>query len=238
MLVLDATWDFLKTRGTAGSHNGLSRSAHPGQLMTFGVSNAPEGAKAGASGPSAPSPSSCRSSTPAPAVRAGLAEGPGPGPGLSELDADLAAEIAEYAVFLGIDPERDPELLWIAQQAYFAPLPPPWTEHTDPQGNVYFYNPASEESTWAHPLEETYRALAAKWLEEKYLATTRASNSPPTAFFQQPRNPVGFSSALRRPCCNAGQQDPCQGLRPSWCKGGCGRRGAGAAARKRRRAAR
>lgn len=86
----------------------------------------------------------------------------------SVTDASVMAEIAEYAVWLGIDPIADEDLLWIAQQAYFAPVPQPWSEHADSMGNVYYYNKGTKESTWAHPLESQYMALAAKSLQEKY----------------------------------------------------------------------
>ncbi|KAI8919388.1 hypothetical protein DFJ77DRAFT_424001, partial [Powellomyces hirtus] len=35
-------------------------------------------------------------------------------------------EIVDYAKFLGIDPDTEPHLLWIARQSLKAPLPPNW----------------------------------------------------------------------------------------------------------------
>ncbi|KAI8591541.1 hypothetical protein BDZ88DRAFT_393389, partial [Geranomyces variabilis] len=35
-------------------------------------------------------------------------------------------EIVDYAKFLGIDPDTEPDLLWIARQSLKAPLPPNW----------------------------------------------------------------------------------------------------------------
>ena len=36
-----------------------------------------------------------------------------------------------YARHLGIDPVYDADLLWIAEQAYNAPVPENWQEHLD-----------------------------------------------------------------------------------------------------------
>lgn len=38
-------------------------------------------------------------------------------------------EIEEYAVYLGMNPEEDVDLLYIAEWALTAPLPDGWTEH-------------------------------------------------------------------------------------------------------------
>lgn len=40
-----------------------------------------------------------------------------------------ANEIISYARHLGIDPTYDADLLWIAEQAYNAPVPENWEEH-------------------------------------------------------------------------------------------------------------
>jgi len=36
------------------------------------------------------------------------------------------SEIHEYAVEIGIDPEREPELLWLAREGMVATLPAEW----------------------------------------------------------------------------------------------------------------
>jgi hypothetical protein len=40
-----------------------------------------------------------------------------------------------FADYLGFDINGFPDLYWIAEQARNAPLPEPWTEHTDETGN-------------------------------------------------------------------------------------------------------
>lgn len=56
-----------------------------------------------------------------------------------EVAAD-PTEIIEYARFLGIDPVKEPQLLHMAEEGLFAPLPGGWTEHKDAEGNIFYYN--------------------------------------------------------------------------------------------------
>ena len=59
------------------------------------------------------------------------------------LDADeppTEEEIREYAEYLGMDPDEDKELLYIAEWALTAPLPDSWTAHLDSEGNEFFHN--------------------------------------------------------------------------------------------------
>ena len=76
-------------------------------------------------------------------------------------------EIIEFAEYLGMDAMEDSDLLWIAEQARNAPLPAPWSEHQDEAGNTYYYNSATDDSVWEHPLDEYYRNLYRKHKAEK-----------------------------------------------------------------------
>jgi len=69
-----------------------------------------------------------------------------------------ASEIMEYAQYLGIDPLKEPQLLRIAEEGLQAPLPDGWSEHEDPDGNIYYHHISSEESVWQHPLDNFYKA--------------------------------------------------------------------------------
>jgi hypothetical protein len=71
--------------------------------------------------------------------------------------APTAEEIAEYAVFLGMHPEDDKDLHYIAEWALTAPLPAGWSEHSDASGNEYYFNARTGVSTFSHPLDELYR---------------------------------------------------------------------------------
>jgi len=76
----------------------------------------------------------------------------------SAVDAPTQEEIVDYAVYLGMDPEADKELLYIAEWALTAPLPDGWTEHSDASGNEFYYNAMTGVSTYEHPLDEQYRS--------------------------------------------------------------------------------
>jgi hypothetical protein len=46
---------------------------------------------------------------------------------------------------------RDPKLFWIARESLSAPIPDGWEEATTDEGYKYYYNVASNESSWEHP---------------------------------------------------------------------------------------
>ncbi|XP_062872390.1 centrosomal protein of 164 kDa-like isoform X2 [Trichomycterus rosablanca] len=81
-------------------------------------------------------------------------------------------EIHEYAREIGIDPAREPELLWLAREGIVAPLPAEWKPCQDVTGDVYYFNFSTGQSTWDHPCDEQYRHLVAQERE-------RASGSAP-----------------------------------------------------------
>merc|ERR1712151_1333266 len=60
---------------------------------------------------------------------------------------------------LGIDPIKESDMLWIAEEAFHAQLPPSWSEHTDERGRVYFHNAAAGESMWQHPLDSLFHEI-------------------------------------------------------------------------------
>ena len=47
------------------------------------------------------------------------------------------------AGYLDIDLRTDPGLLWIAEEAFFAPLPEHYVTHRDGHGDVYYFNTAT-----------------------------------------------------------------------------------------------
>ena len=96
---------------------------------------------------------------PANAAGAGGGGGFGGGPGAAQTaeDPPTPEEIQDYAVYLGMDPEADKDLFYIAEWALTAPLPEGWTEHADASGNEFYYNAVTGVSTYEHPLDEQYR---------------------------------------------------------------------------------
>ncbi|XP_061574955.1 centrosomal protein of 164 kDa-like isoform X4 [Cololabis saira] len=68
-------------------------------------------------------------------------------------------EIQEYAREIGIDPDREPELLWLAREGIVAPMPAEWKPCQDVTGDIYYFNFTTGQSTWDHPCDEHYRRL-------------------------------------------------------------------------------
>ncbi|XP_061638933.1 dentin sialophosphoprotein-like isoform X5 [Phyllopteryx taeniolatus] len=71
-------------------------------------------------------------------------------------------EIRGYARDIGIEPESEQELLWLAREAIFARLPPGWAESQDESGNPIFHNHYLQTSTNEHPCKVQYRQLVAQ----------------------------------------------------------------------------
>ncbi|KAK7155989.1 hypothetical protein R3I94_006150 [Phoxinus phoxinus] len=86
-------------------------------------------------------------------------------------------EIHEYAAEIGIDPQREPELLWLAREGMVAPLPDEWKPCQDITGEVYYFNFSTGQSTWDHPCDEQYRQLVVQERER----TQHSRAAPPAA---------------------------------------------------------
>ncbi|KAM6932983.1 uncharacterized protein cep164 [Xenentodon cancila] len=78
-------------------------------------------------------------------------------------------EIQEYAREIGIDPDGEPELLWLAREGIVAPLPPEWKPCQDVTGDIYYFNFTTGQSTWDHPCDEHYRRLVSQERERAQL---------------------------------------------------------------------
>jgi hypothetical protein len=66
----------------------------------------------------------------------------------------------EYAKWLGMDCEKDSDLLWIAREGLKAPLPPDWKPcKTQDTEEIYYFNFKTGDSTWDHPCDNYYRNL-------------------------------------------------------------------------------
>ncbi|CAD7936134.1 unnamed protein product [Amoebophrya sp. A120] len=68
-------------------------------------------------------------------------------------------EIAEYAAWLGMDLEKDKDLLWIAKEGLKAPLPNPWKPCQTQEGEIFYFNFETGDSVWDHPCDEHYRKV-------------------------------------------------------------------------------
>ncbi|KAL0020621.1 hypothetical protein WJX79_002482 [Trebouxia sp. C0005] len=82
-----------------------------------------------------------------------------------DIDPDYepsAEEIADYAQWLGLDLESEKELVWICREGLKAKLPADWKAfRTADDGEVYYYNATSGDSSWEHPCDERFMKLYA-----------------------------------------------------------------------------
>ena len=104
-----------------------------------------------------------------------------PGRGVKFVDTDddrvpTEEEVLEFAEYLGIDLEKEQDLLWIAREGVVAPVPAPWKACTENGDDVFYFNFETGESIWDHPADERYRQLLQEKREEQS-APSRTSKS-------------------------------------------------------------
>ncbi len=58
-----------------------------------------------------------------------------------------------------MDPDEDRDLLYIAKEGLKAPLPENWKPCKTREGDIYYFNFATNESQWEHPCDEHYKKL-------------------------------------------------------------------------------
>ncbi|KAI4815093.1 hypothetical protein KUCAC02_005259 [Chaenocephalus aceratus] len=107
-------------------------------------------------------------------------------------------EIHEYAREIGIDPERESELLWLAREGIVAPLPPEWKPCQDVTGDIYYFNFSSGQSTWDHPCDEHYRRLVAQERERAQLTTATGDSWSAEFLSGTPTVPSGQPGSSQR----------------------------------------
>ncbi|XP_038179834.1 centrosomal protein of 164 kDa isoform X2 [Arvicola amphibius] len=78
-------------------------------------------------------------------------------------------EILDFARVIGIDPLKEPELMWLAREGIEAPLPKGWKPCQNITGDIYYFNFNTGQSIWDHPCDEHYRKLVIQE-REKWLA--------------------------------------------------------------------
>ncbi|XP_059123731.1 centrosomal protein of 164 kDa [Peromyscus eremicus] len=78
-------------------------------------------------------------------------------------------EILDFARVIGIDPIKEPELMWLAREGIEAPLPKGWKPCQNITGDLYYFNFDTGQSIWDHPCDEHYRKLVIQE-RERWLA--------------------------------------------------------------------
>ena len=115
----------------------------------------------------------------------------------------------DYAKWLGMDLEKEKDLMWIAREGLKAPLPDNWKPCKAPDtGDIYYFNFQTGESVWDHPCDEYYKNLYATEkanLEKR--AAERERERPATAAVARPGTATGIrpgTSGGLRPATSAG----------------------------------
>ncbi|CAF1302561.1 unnamed protein product [Adineta steineri] len=80
-------------------------------------------------------------------------------------------EIHQYATYIGIDPDKESDLLWLAKEGLMKPLPSGWKACQEENGELYYFNFDTGKSSWDHPYDEIYKTRVIQAREKKSLAT-------------------------------------------------------------------
>jgi len=84
-------------------------------------------------------------------------------------------ELRDYCIWLGMDPETEGDLMWIAEEALRTPLPAHWEIcHTEGQDDIFYFNTATGESSWDHPCDSYFRDV---YLQRRRACSVGASHN-------------------------------------------------------------
>mmetsp|Transcript_86386 Transcript_86386/g.279732 ORF Transcript_86386/g.279732 Transcript_86386/m.279732 type:complete len:190 (-) Transcript_86386:228-797(-) len=76
-------------------------------------------------------------------------------------------EVRNYAEWLGMDAEADADLMYLAREGLKAPLTDGWKPCQNAEGEIFYFNFETGQSSWDHPADETYRNLVQDKKREK-----------------------------------------------------------------------
>jgi hypothetical protein len=69
-------------------------------------------------------------------------------------------EILQFCEVIGLDPNTEGDLMYLAKEGTRAQLPPDWKPVEDKvSGRIYYFNFRTNESTWDHPCDGVYQQL-------------------------------------------------------------------------------
>lgn len=66
-------------------------------------------------------------------------------------------EVLEFADWIGMKLPEDSEYLWLAREGLKTPLPKEWKPCSTNDGEVYYFNFKTGESSWDHPMDSMFR---------------------------------------------------------------------------------
>ncbi len=84
-------------------------------------------------------------------------------------------EVEGYAKWLGIDLDKERDLLWIAREGLRTPLPKEWKACKTDTGEMYYFNFESGDSIWDHPLDDVFKDKVEE--ERKALASGKRNSA-------------------------------------------------------------
>ncbi|XP_049540077.1 uncharacterized protein MAL13P1.304 isoform X2 [Anopheles darlingi] len=98
-------------------------------------------------------------------------------------------EILEYAVKIGIDPDKETYLVYLARQGLLHPLPENWKPCYSKQIKAYYYyDRATKKSQWEHPIDVLYRAKVTD--ARKAVSSDHCNLNSHTSLFPSKQTPL------------------------------------------------
>ena len=76
-------------------------------------------------------------------------------------------DMLKHITSLGLCLRNDTDMFWLAEEAFKCSPPPIWSPQHDRLGRVFYYNRATGESVWVHPMHETFKTLVGWFREAK-----------------------------------------------------------------------
>jgi centrosomal protein CEP164 len=87
-------------------------------------------------------------------------------------------EVLEFADWIGMKLPEDSEYLWLAREGLKTPLPKEWKPCSTNDGEVYYFNFKTGESSWDHPMDSLFRQ---RFEQEKEKARKDGKPAAPAA---------------------------------------------------------
>merc|ERR1712224_56145 len=106
-------------------------------------------------------------------------------------------EIENYAEWLGIDKDKDNELIPLAREGLKAPLPEGWRPCQNAEGEIFYFNFDTGQSSWDHPADEHYQNLVQESKRAKAQKDLPKENQMPQQSSAQPPQYEAMSSYQR-----------------------------------------
>ncbi|CAF2999068.1 unnamed protein product [Rotaria socialis] len=105
-------------------------------------------------------------------------------------------EIREYAIYIGINPDKERHLLWLAKEGIMKPLPPGWKPCQEEKGELYYFNFDTGKASWDHPCDEIYKTRVTEERRKLSGSNTLLNTNPRDTLTQTGRSTSTVSDYL------------------------------------------